>query len=94
MLIYLFKYINIKPFKMADDEKIMAAFKKYDLNHNSFIELDELKMLLNDLAKSEGFPLPKDREIAQIFKDFDINSDNLISYSEFKDMYKVLSEMK
>lgn len=79
---------------MADDEKILGAFKKYDLNHNSFIELDELKMLLNDLAKSQGFPLPKDREIAQIFKDFDINSDNLISYSEFQDMYKVLSEMK
>lgn len=79
---------------MADEDKILSTFKKYDLNHNSFLELDELKKLLEDLAKSEGFPLPNDREIAQIFKDFDANSDNLISYCEFQEMYKILTAMK
>lgn len=61
------------------DEKLRLAFNKYDTDGNGYIDLSELKNLLEDLGKPSG-----DLFTSFLFKKADKNKDNKISFEEFK----------
>ena len=63
-------------------------FDSYDLNNDGKIEKSELKLILNNISKKLGLPLPTDNDINIGFKQLDKNNNNLLEFDEFFDFYK------
>eukprot|EP00434_Breviolum_minutum_P026026 symbB.v1.2.023005.t1/scaffold2078.1/size90238/4 len=59
------------------EEKILAAFKKWDKDGNGFISKEELKDVLNAL----GLPA-KEEDVEVMLKDADLDNDGKIDYEE------------
>lgn len=76
-----------------EDPEDYKLFKKYDLNENRYLELNEINKMLKDIAEEKGISPPAEKEIEQIFTDYDKNHDGLISYAEFTDLWKDLKQM-
>jgi Ca2+-binding EF-hand superfamily protein len=78
-----------------DSQKLAKeAFRKYDTNKNGFIEVDELKHLLEELANELGIPAPDEQEVINLFKQYDINNDKKISQEEFYTLFEVFTKMR
>ena len=63
-------------------------FDSYDSNNDGKIEKSELKLILNNISKKLGLPLPTDNDINKGFKQLDKNNNNLLEFDEFFDFYK------
>ena len=73
------------------DEMVETTFKNADLNKNSFIDRNELSILLKNVYGTLGLDPPKEKEINDELKRLDKNSDNKISKEEFKVLVKDLA---
>ena len=73
------------------DEMVETTFKNADLNKNSFIDRNELSMLLKNVYGTLGLSPPKEKEIDDELKRLDKNNDNKISQEEFKVLVKDLA---
>ena len=73
------------------DEMVETTFKNADLNKNSFIDRNELSILLKNVYGTLGLDPPKEKEINDELKRLDKNSDNKISKDEFKVLVKDLA---
>ena len=73
------------------DEMVQTTFKNADLNKNSFIDRNELSMLLKNVYGTLGLSPPKEKEIEDELKRLDKNNDNKISQEEFKVLVKDLA---
>lgn len=57
---------------------VRSFFFRYDTNHSGSINIDELKVLLNDLGEQM-----KMTEVRQLLAEYDRNADNELSFEEF-----------
>ena len=73
------------------DEMVETTFKNADLNKNSFIDRNELSILLKNVYGTLGLDPPKEKEIDDELKRLDKNNDNKISQEEFKVLVKDLA---
>ena len=73
------------------DKMVEATFKNADLNKNSFIERNELSILLKSVYGTLGLNHPEEKVIDDEFKRLDKNKDNKISQEEFKVLVKDLA---
>jgi len=83
--------------KLTNEELTQHAkvlFERYDKNKNNFIEINELRNLLEDTSKEIGIPYPTDEDVTQIMVDTDKNNDEKICLNEFIKLYKILHLMK
>lgn len=80
------------PIELIDQAKVY--FGKYDHNGNGFIEFEELKLLMTDLANDIGIPCPSDGDVQKVMDDTDINKDRQISKEEFLSLFKIIYVMK
>ncbi len=69
-------------------------FSKYDADKDDYIEINELKNLLDDTAKEIGIPYPNDEDVEKVMLDTDKNKDNKISREEFIKLYMILCLIK
>lgn len=69
-------------------------FNQYDLNKNDLIEFDELKLLMNDLAKKLSIPQPSDSDLEKIMEDTDTSKDGKISREEFLKLFSIIYVME
>ena len=72
--------------EMAD-----KTFEETDLNHNNFIERNELAILLKSIYGTLGLPSPKEEEIDQEMKRLDKDKDGKLSKEEFKTLVRDLA---
>ena len=72
----------------------IETFKKFDSNKNGFIDIDELKFLLEDLANELGIPAPDEQEVVELLKQYDTNKDKKISQEEFYGLFEVFTQMR
>ena len=82
--------------KIPDDiiDRALIKFQAYDTDNSNFIEIKELKNLMNDVSREINIPEPSDDDIYQVLKETDKNNDNKISFEEFIDLYKVIYIMQ
>ena len=80
------------PSDIADQAKVF--FDKYDLNKNKVIDPEELKLLMTDVSKEIGIPVPCDEDLAKVMDDIDLNRDEQISQEEFLNLFKIIYMMK
>ncbi len=73
------------------DEMVDTTFKNADLNKNSFIERNELAILLKSIYGTLGLNPPDEKEIDDELKRLDINKDHKLSKEEFKVFVKELA---
>ena len=72
------------------DEMVETTFVNADLNKNSFIERNELAILLKSIYGTLGLNPPKESEIDQELKRLDKDNDGKLSKSEFKTLIRDL----
>ena len=66
-------------------------FKKYDTKGNTFLDMPELRGLIEELNKEVGLPpLNDDRLLDALFKKFDTNKDNKLQFNEFLNLYAAI----
>jgi Ca2+-binding EF-hand superfamily protein len=70
------------------------VFKRHDINHSKFIEINELKNIFDEVSTQCSLPLATEDEIQDILNQIDSNSDKKLSLTEFCELYKILLEMK
>lgn len=75
-------------------EEINKIFAKYDTDISGYIEINELRQLMNDVTDEIGIPPPNDDELNQILSDVDDNHDKRISKEEFIDLINIIYKMK
>ena len=73
------------------DEMVETTFKNADLNKNSFIERNELAILLKSIYGTLGLHPPEEKEIDDELKRLDKNKDQKLSKEEFKVLVKDLA---
>ena len=73
------------------DEMVETTFKNADLNKNSFIERNELAILLKSIYGTLGLNAPEEKEIDDELKRLDKDNDNKLSREEFKVLVKELA---
>ena len=73
------------------DEMVETTFKNADLNKNSFIERNELAILLKSIYGTLGLNAPEEKEIDDELKRLDKDKDNKLSREEFKVLVKELA---
>src|SRR4051812_14304038 len=74
------KLINTVPPRLMSDtvRDILNTFKFFDLNANQFIEINELKRILNALNFKKTID-----ECYDIINIYDLNNDQMIDFHEF-----------
>jgi len=84
----------IKANEVYAEDKIQAAFRRFDKDHNGFITASELRIALQDSfcpgMKRVAEALTDD-DVQEVMNEADLNGDGKISYSEFKEMIPHLS---
>ena len=73
------------------DEMVETTFNNADLNKNSFIERNELAILLKSIYGTLGLNPPEEKEIDDELKRLDKNEDQKLSKEEFKVLVKDLA---
>ena len=73
------------------DEMVDSTFSNADLNKNSFIERNELAILLKSIYGTLGLNPPEEKEIDDELQRLDINKDHKLSKEEFKVLVKDLA---
>jgi len=71
---------TINKSKLLTKERLKTAFDHFDKNHSGFINLAEIKTLLDQGKKID------DKVWRDMIKQVDINGDGEISYAEFEKM--------
>lgn len=66
---------------MDNEEALTRLFASFDLNHNGYLDMNELRMLCADFALN-------DDEIRAIFQDLDVDQDGRISKNDFLHGFK------
>ncbi|KAG7010274.1 Calcium-dependent protein kinase 8 [Cucurbita argyrosperma subsp. argyrosperma] len=77
-----FVALSIHLRRMANDEHLHKAFAFFDQNQSGFIEIEELRAVLNDEETNS------EDVISAIMHDVDTDKDGCISYEEFAGMMK------
>jgi Ca2+-binding EF-hand superfamily protein len=70
------------------------VFKKHDINQSNYIEINELKNIMDEISKECNLPLATDDEIQDVLNQIDCNNDKKLSMGEFVELYKILLEMR
>ena len=65
------------------DDLVKKAFDRYDTNNSGYIDIGELKHLLNELATNQGGGTITDAQVEEIMKFGDKQGDGKLSYEEF-----------
>ena len=73
------------------DEMVETTFNNADLNKNSFIERNELAILLKSIYGTLGLSPPEEQEIDEELVRLDKNKDQKLSKEEFKVLVKDLA---
>ena len=73
------------------DEMVETTFNNADLNKNSFIERNELAILLKSIYGTLGLSPPEEQEIDEELVRLDKNKDQKLSKEEFKVFVKDLA---
>lgn len=73
--------------KLLSEEKLEAAFKAFDTDHNGKITAQELKSFLESNIKIDISAYKK------LIEQVDKNGDGVIDFDEFKDMMKILAQV-
>ena len=73
------------------DEMVDSTFNNADLNKNSFIERNELAILLKSIYGTLGLSPPEEQEIDEELVRLDKNKDQKLSKEEFKVLVKDLA---
>jgi Ca2+-binding EF-hand superfamily protein len=80
------------------DDKIRKqaeeVFKKHDINHSNYIEINELKNIFDELSQQCNLPIATEDEIQDILSQIDSNDDKKLSLNEFVDLYRILLQMR
>jgi len=74
---------------ILDDEKKMkkltiAAFNEIDNDGNGFLDRDELKEVMMQVAEESGKDVPTEEEVNEVLKELDADNDGQISVKEFQ----------
>ena len=84
----------IKANEVYSEDKIQAAFRRFDKDHNGYLTASELRIALQDNfcpgMKRVAEALTDD-DVQEVMSEADLNGDGKISYSEFKEMIPHLS---
>ncbi len=83
---------NTLPDLIAKQAK--ECFDKYDEDKSGFIDLKELRKLMNDVSKEIGISPPTDEDITTILKETDTNNDKTIQSDEFIELFKIIYFMR
>jgi len=75
-------------------EQAMKTFQNYDFDQSGFIEANELKVLMTDVAREINIPDPTDEDIDQVLTESDTNKDKKISKEEFLGLFKIIYNLK
>ena len=80
----------------ADDEMMTmiadGAFEEADKDKSGFVEVNELKEMLDGMAKDKGESPPDDKAVEKILKKYDKDGNDKIDKEEFKEMIKSFME--
>ncbi len=73
--------------------KAELMFKEADTDSSGYIEKDELKAVLTEMAKSEGLDEPTDDQVDRRMKALDLSGDGKISFGEFLNFLATMKVM-
>ena len=73
------------------EEMVNTTFKNADLNKNSYIERNELAVLLKSIYGTLGLNPPEEKEIDDELIRLDLNKDGKLNKDEFKVLVKELA---
>ena len=79
-----------KIFSPEECTEIINAFKHYDTSKDGNICVNEFKLCLKDMGRSDV----SEEQLNELFKTYDRNSDDNIDFNEFLDMFSALKEQK
>jgi Ca2+-binding EF-hand superfamily protein len=85
----------IKANEVYADDKIQAAFERFDKDRDGVITASELRIALQDgfcPGMKKVAEALTDEDIAEVMNEADLNGDGVISYSEFKEIIPHLCE--
>eukprot|EP00672_Neobodo_designis_P023453 CAMPEP_0174828886 /NCGR_PEP_ID=MMETSP1114-20130205/1589_1 /TAXON_ID=312471 /ORGANISM="Neobodo designis, Strain CCAP 1951/1" /LENGTH=104 /DNA_ID=CAMNT_0016062615 /DNA_START=91 /DNA_END=405 /DNA_ORIENTATION=- len=72
------------------DNKLREIFEQYDVNHNGYLDFEEVKKLYKD---QESFGLePTDAEIESFIRKYAKSPDNHVNYDEFCCLWLALAQ--
>ena len=72
------------------DNKLREIFDSYDVNHNGFLDLEEVKKLYKD---QESFGLePTNAEVESFIRRYAKSADNHVSFDEFCCLWLALAQ--
>ena len=63
------------------DSKLREVFDMYDVNHNGFLDFDEVKKMY--LAQEHYGHKPTDAEVERVVRRYSKNNDNKVTFEEF-----------
>ncbi len=75
-------------------EKTKIIFEKQDIDKSNFLDLSEIKNLMDEFCKEIGIKPYSIEEISDTLKHFDTNKDNKISLQELVKLIRQLLSTK
>ena len=69
------------------EDKLKVAFMSYDIDHNGFIDRQEMSQLITTSARARGMQLchhEVEKTVNDVFVKADINHDGVLNFEEFK----------
>ena len=82
---------------LKDPKKIKkltkAAFDEVDADGNGYLDRDELKTVMMNVAQDIGVDTPSEDEVADVLKELDDNDDGQISVEEFEVLIRQVLEV-
>ena len=82
---------------LKDPKKVkkltQAAFDEVDADGNGYLDKDELKDVMKNVATDIVVDLPSEEEVADVLKELDENDDGQISVEEFEVLIRQVLEV-